>query len=75
MAAGMAAVAVAGASGMVGTSTATAAPSAVVRVAGGPERLPRGATAVGALPTTRPLSVEMALSPADPAALRRSTRQ
>ena len=65
----MAAVAVAGASGMVGTSTATAAPSAVVRVAGGPERLPRGTTAVGALPTTRPLSVEMALSPADPAAL------
>ncbi len=65
----MAAVAVAGASGMVATSTATAAPSAVVKVAGGPERLPRGTTALGALPTTRPLSVEMALRPADPAAL------
>jgi len=43
--------------------------SAVVKVAGGPERLPRGTRMVGALPTTRPLSVDVALRPADPAAL------
>ncbi len=47
----------------------TEASSALVAVAGGPERLPAGTQAVGALPATSTLSVAVALRPADPAAL------
>ena len=38
-------------------------------VAGGPEQLPAGSSIVGALPGTNTLSVQVALRPADPAAL------
>jgi hypothetical protein len=71
------ALAVVGPSGVVTATAAVAAPAAsasgarsgVVRVAGGPERLPRGTRAVGTLPTSDDLSVDVALSPSDPAGL------
>ncbi|HXQ60994.1 MAG TPA: protease pro-enzyme activation domain-containing protein [Acidimicrobiales bacterium] len=64
--------AAAGASGGVPAPPAWAGgpvSAVVVKVAGGPERLPPGTRAVSALPGTERLSVDVALSPADPAAL------
>ncbi len=70
MAVSVVAVAVAAAPGLVAPPAAAAGVSAaVVKVSGGPERLPRGTRVLGALPTARPLSVDVSLSPADPAAL------
>src|ERR1700691_4869786 len=50
-------------------SPGVTASSAMTAVAGGPGPLPRGARALGAVPATRVLSAEVALRPADPAAL------
>jgi hypothetical protein len=67
----MVAVALVGGSGAVMAPAVAAAggPSAVTAVTGGPEQLPVGSRAVGALPGTSALSVDVALRPADPAAL------
>ena len=63
---------------VIGPSWASAAPAPAGAqapaggarpVAGGPERLPRGTRAEGALPATAALSVDVALRPSDPAAL------